>query len=162
MKNKQAFTLIELLVVVLIIGILAAIALPQYQRAVEKSRMIEAIANVRAIVRAQQLYFLANGRYALINEMDSLSVEIPGSLDQTQGYRIRTNHFIYSCGGNEEGWLAIAYRRTGTETDVNYTPYRLEVLETEPDRIRCTIISYELITPTQKKLCQQFNNTGSL
>ena len=47
--NKQGFTLIEILVVVLIIGILSAIALPQYESAVEKSRMSEALINLKAI-----------------------------------------------------------------------------------------------------------------
>ena len=56
---KKAFTLIELLVVVLIIGILSAIALPQYTKAVEKSRMAEAIQMLHQIHRACQIYELA-------------------------------------------------------------------------------------------------------
>ena len=62
MKNK-AFTLIELLVVVLIIGILAAIALPQYERAVEKARLSEALTNIRTMENALDLYVLENGGY---------------------------------------------------------------------------------------------------
>ncbi len=62
-QNKQAFTLIELLVVVLIIGILAAVALPQYQKAVIKSRYMELEFLGRTLNKSIQLYFLANGTY---------------------------------------------------------------------------------------------------
>ncbi|WP_428049854.1 type IV pilin protein [Candidatus Avelusimicrobium caledoniensis] len=75
MKNKQAFTLIELLVVVLIIGILAAVALPQYQKAVEKSRGTQALTMLKSVVQAQDAYYLANGDYAAT--FDELALDIP-------------------------------------------------------------------------------------
>ena len=59
--NKRAFTLIELLVVVLIIGILAAIALPQYEKAVYKSRLSEVMVNIKAIENCIDEYVLTNG-----------------------------------------------------------------------------------------------------
>lgn len=59
--NKKGFTLLELLVVVLIIGILASIALPQYQKSVEKSRTAEAQTTLKAMFTAQQECVLRTG-----------------------------------------------------------------------------------------------------
>jgi len=75
MKNQQAFTLIELLVVVLIIGILAAVALPQYQKAVEKSRATQAITLIKSAYQAAKVYQLATGEWP--SSFDELGIDIP-------------------------------------------------------------------------------------
>ena len=72
---KKGFTLIELLVVVLIIGILSAVALPQYNKAVGKARLVQSEIATKAILEAQRVYYLANGVYA--EDLDDLDVNYP-------------------------------------------------------------------------------------
>jgi len=62
--HNGGFTLIELLVVVLIISILAEVALPQYQKAVMKSRLSETYVRLQDLIQAEHAYFLAHGEYA--------------------------------------------------------------------------------------------------
>lgn len=78
MYQKRGFTLIELLVVVLIIGILSSVALPQYQKAVEKSRATQGMVLVKSLVTAEKVYHLANGAYT--SKFEELDIGLPGSL----------------------------------------------------------------------------------
>ena len=73
---KNGFTLIELLVVVLIIGILAAIALPQYQTAVGKAHFTELVSLATAIQKELNIFYMSNGQRVV--RFEELALSVPG------------------------------------------------------------------------------------
>ena len=106
MQSKQAFTLIELLVVVLIIGILAAVALPQYQKAVRKARLVQGFTFAKAIGTAQETYYLANGEYSSDLETLALEITCPSNYD----YEFSTNRIaVYEKNADNTKQLVASY-----------------------------------------------------
>ncbi len=118
-SNKKGFTLIELLVVVLIIGILAAIALPQYFRAVEKSRASEALTVLASLGSAMERVRLAKGIYPQDKECAGLDIDY--AWDKIHDYCVgQTNNFVfYNKLGNNSGEL-YAYRLNASGDGTNY------------------------------------------
>ena len=90
MKYKEGFTLLEILIVVIIIGILASIALPQYRKAVAKAELAQIISAVKSIKYAQDRFYLTNSSYA--DSLDSLDINI-----DAPNTTCFTNRTIISC-----------------------------------------------------------------
>ena len=106
MKNK-GFTLIELLVAILIIGILAAIAVPQYQKAVEKSIISKMLVSIKVLHEAQQMYYLQTGN--LSTKFQNLDINFPeGTLnsftfDFGRGTQLAPSDKVIDMGDYELG-----------------------------------------------------------
>lgn len=101
MQTKTSgFTLIELLVVVLIIGILAAVALPQYETAVLKARLGRLMPNVRTIKNAVEAYYMATGSYNQAQDLDSLDVGgLTGCSSNTAGHMHCSDYWVDISSG---------------------------------------------------------------
>ena len=162
LKDKRAFTLIELLVVVLIIGILSAIALPQYTLAVEKSRATEAMTNIATIKQQMQLYVMENGLPSGENDIvyykDFTNVDLSGGEWNGADYETKNFHYNSIVVSKNGGRIEAARVGAGDLYAFYSTTYPQDSNNTLVDGWYNSCITQE--KDIGRKICKQYEGLG--
>ena len=168
-EKNAGFTLIELLVVVLIIGILAAVALPKYTKAIEKSRAVEAMVWLNTVLKAEEMYKEATGKYTGV--LADLDIEMPGSPWSSNA--MRGNNFFYQVNVPVAGNTLLLFAQRGKVADNplftpgtgKYTQYTISLSVDANENIRrwCqttrpTEVLTEDITSGASEICKVIAN----
>ena len=113
MNKRKGFTLLELIIVIIVIGILAAIAMPQFTKIVERGHIGRAKADINAIMKAEGIYYAL---YSTYNSSEAaLGSEVPevATLDQTE--------FTYVITATTGDFQILATRQRGQYADNTIT-----------------------------------------
>jgi prepilin-type N-terminal cleavage/methylation domain-containing protein len=94
-QNKKGFTLIELLIVVVIIGILAAIAIPKFSSTKEKAYMASMKADLKNLTNVQEAFYADSGRYGK-------TADLTGNY----GWNLSQGNVAGTVDGDATGWSA--------------------------------------------------------
>lgn len=119
-KKQQGFTLIELMIVVAVIGVLAAIAIPQYQKYVAKAEVAAALASMAGVKTNVEAYTVEYGVFPAASQSSALGVpsNIPqGTMAFSQGTSA-AGDIIFTFAGSDVSSLLIN-KKFALKRDVN-------------------------------------------
>ncbi len=149
-KMKKGFTLVELLVVVLIIGILAAVAVPQYAKAARKARWALLWPQLNALVTAQDAHYMANGAYA--SSLDDLDIQ----------FQLDSEKYIYLTGHLSNGeWSVYVGFRSGPDRGLGLLRFWKEYYGREVVLGAANISAQKVVgwRSTQRERCKKYGGT---
>jgi len=107
---RKSFTLIELTIVIVIIAVLAALAIPQYTRMIERGRVSAAKAKLDTIRKAQGIHFALHSKYTVSNK--ELAIEVP----ELRGWFLDTGAVSGTDGDNDWSYSVAVPAGAGTFT----------------------------------------------
>ena len=158
--NKQGFTLIEVLTTVLIIGILAAVAMPQYSRAVERARATEAMTALKAMNDA--IYAFYADKTICPERFTQLVVTLPDNSSAITPYIIQTKNFGFYLnsglgvdipGTGCEGVIAERINSGGKYNYYIWNPYTRGTTG-KALALQCGALGGETLTDASKAVCE--------
>lgn len=153
-KNKRGFTLVEVLTVMFIIAVLAAVALPSYKHAMEKTRATQGIATLETIAKAQNTYNALRGNYS--PTFNSLPLDLRDKdLRTVVGTEFQDEYFDFALYNSNA--IAVAARNNGEyELTVDYTTGKIYCSpENHPVCVRFGLEERVISVPTDEEILQE-------
>jgi prepilin-type N-terminal cleavage/methylation domain-containing protein len=125
LKKENGFSLVELLVVVVIIGIIAAMAVPALRKSIRASENQAAFSATRTMGQAQASFYSQNSRYA---RMDELNTSQNGGLGTTSGTEVLKGPFRYTLtSASDNTSLKTTFTILATRTVGTDVPYSISI-----------------------------------